>query len=230
MAYTDATQVSNFLQRSLTSYETSELPNIIAAIKIWLDKKLNSTFDQVGATTRYYDGGVRNLDIDPCTDITSVQSIGDNGGESYEYTEGTEYVAEPQNETVKRELRKRLHPFPYGLHRIAVTAKFSEYDGAVPADIQIAATRLSAGVINSGITAGTSTTGGSGAISRESLEGHSIEYDTSTTGKSGSLEGLAQEDPTVASILASRMELLTDNYDPRNEIGYDDDDYGGLLL
>lgn len=221
MAYTDTTQVGNFLQRSLTAYETSELTNIIAAIKVWLDKRLNTTFDSVVASTRYYDGGVRNLDIDPCTAITKVEAINDDGTDSYEYTSPTEYIAEPQNEAVKRELRKRLARFPRGVHRIAVSASFSEYDSGVPADIQIAATRLAAGVINAGKYASQG-----GNIHMEDLEGHRIQYQLNAA----TLNGLADGDPTIAAILAVREELYIDNYEPRNEFGYSEVDDGGLLL
>lgn len=222
MAYTDSSQVSNFLQRALTAYETAELTNIIAAIKIWLDKRLNSTFDQVSETTRYYDGGARNLDIDPCTAISQVSAINDDGSGSYIYTDTYEIVTEPQNETVKREIRKRLAAFPRGVHRIAVSAKFSEYDGGVPADIQIAATRLAAGVINAGRIAGLG-----GNVASESLEGHSITYNIRGT----DFEGISENDPTVKSILEAREELYVDNYDRRNEFGYTEaDDSGGLML
>jgi hypothetical protein len=220
MSYTTATQVSNFLGRPLTQYETDELTNIIAAVKIWLDKRLNSTFDQVSATTRYYDGGFRNLDIDPCTAITEVKSINDDTTSSYIYTDGTEYVAEPQNETVKRELRKRLTPFPKGIHRVAVTAQFSEYDGGVPADIQIVATRLAAGVLKAG------TNVSAGEVKSESLEGHSITYETNAN----NLEGIATGDATVSNILVSRQELLIDNYTPENDRYENYEGEGGLLL
>lgn len=220
MAYTTSSQVSDFLQRSLNAYETSELTTLIAMVKIWIDKRLNSTFDSAVSSTRYYDGGVRNLDIDPCTAITKVEAINDDGTDSYEYTSGTEYLAEPQNETVKREIRKRLARFPRGLHRIAVTATFSEYDSGVPADIQVLATRLVAGLINAGKFAGQG-----GNVLEESLEGHSVKYMQNTS----NIEGLAQDDPTVAAILAQRDELYVDNYNPRNEYGYEDDD-GGLMM
>lgn len=225
MAYTDSSQVSNFLQRALTAYETSELTNIIAAIQIWLDKRLNSTFGLVTETTRYYDGGRMNLDIDPCTTITEVKSINDDASSSYIYTQGTEYVAEPQNETVKRELRKRLSPFPRGVHRIGVTALFSEYDGSVPADIQIVATRLAAGIINAGKLANVAGAG----IQGESLEGHSITYNDGVTKAGKTIEGLAIDDPTIAAILATRAELYVDNDEPRRERDYDDDN-GGLMI
>lgn len=222
MSYTDSTQVSNFMGRALTAYETSELTNIIAAVKVWIDKYLNSTFDLATPSVRYYDGGVRNLDIDPCTAITQVEAINDDGSDSYIYTSPYEYLAEPQNETVKRELRKRLAAFPRGIHRIAVNATFSEYDGAVPADIQIVATRLVAGIINSGKYAGAG-----GNVLQEALEGHEIRYQINTS----NMLGLAKDDPTVSAILQQRKELYIDNYERRNELGYNDtSDSGGLMI
>lgn len=219
MAYTDSTQISNFLQRSLTAYETAELSNIISAIQTWIDRRLNSTFDSVASSTRYYDGGVRSLDIDPCIDITQVEAINDDGSDSYIYSTTYEIVYEPQNETVKREIRKRLNYFPRGVHRIAVTAKFSEYNQGVPTDIQILATRLVVGVINAGKFASSG-----GNILLESLEGHEIRYQINPS----SMLGISQDDPTVMAILQQRDELYVDNYDQRNEFGYDND--GGLMI
>lgn len=220
--YTSATQVSNFLQRDLTDYETAELPVLVAAIKTWLDKRLSSTFDKVEPTTRTYDGGVRNVDIDPCTEISQIEAINDDGTGSYVYTDPYEIMVEPQNETVKREIRKRLAAFPRGVARLSVTAKFSEYDenaGGVPADIQVVATRLAAGIINQG-----KYQGKGGATLQESLEGHEIRYQVGTS----QILGLVEDDPTVKSILAEREDLFIDNYDRRNELGNDDDE-GGLL-
>jgi len=221
MAYTDNSQISNFLGRALTAYETSQTSTIIGAVKVWVDKILNSTFDVAVASIRYYDGGVRNLDIDPCTAITKVEALNDDGTGSFVYTAGTEYIAEPQNETVKRELRKRLSPFPRGIHRIAVSATFSEYDVTVPADIQLLTTRLVAGIINAGKYQGIG-----GILSQERLEGHEIQYDTGDA----NFLGLSKNDPTIASILEQRKELYVDDYDRRSESVSDGDYYGGLIL
>lgn len=221
MAYTDGTRVSNFLQRALNDYELAQMIGIAAAVKAWIDDRLNSTFDEAAETTRYYDGGVRNLTIDPCTAITAVEAINDDGTDSYAYTATTEYVAEPQNQTVKREIRKRLAAFPRGIHRIAVTAKFSEYDSGVPQDIQTLATRLAAAVINQGKYAKDG-----GNVASEKLEGHEISYQTAAQ----DINGLAANDPTVKSILENRKELYVDDYNPRNETGYDEDDNGGLMI
>lgn len=226
MSYTGSTQISNFLQRSLTSYEQAELPTIIGAVKKWLDAYLGSTFDKVDETTRYYDGGVMSLSIDPCTAISAVKSIADatDDASSYTYTEGSEYIAEPQNETVKRELRSRYSSFSRGVHRIAVTAKFSEYDDGVPADIQLVATRLAVAVLNAGKQANISGNG----IKSESLEGHSITYasgSSSSDGNSQNLEGLANGDPTVSAILATRAEAFVDDYEPHTrQNNYSDGD------
>lgn len=220
MAYTTSSLISAFLQRSLTANETTLLTTLIPAIQIWIDKRLNSTFDNVASSTRYYDGGVRNLDIDPCTAISQVEAINDDGTDSYIYTSTYEYVAEPQNETVKRSLTKRLAAFPRGVHRIAVTALFSEYDSGVPSDIQILATRLVTGVINSGKYAGMG-----GNVMQESLEGHEIRY----LPNSAEVHGIIESDPIVQSILAVREEIYLDNAEPRNELGYGDDD-GGLMI
>lgn len=219
MAYTSRILVENFVQRALSENEVASLAFIIPAVKDWLDKRLNSTFDEVTPTVRYYDGGVRNLDIDPCTAITQVEAINDDASDSYIYTQPTEIVVEPQNDNVKREIRKRLAAFPRGTHRIAVTANFSEYDEGVPYDIQLAATRLAGAVLNQGKYASSG-----GNLLEEELEGHRIRFQPGAQ----NFDGLSATDPTVASILENRKELYVDNFNRAEEIG--DDDGGGLLL
>lgn len=221
MPYTNNFQVANFLQRDLTENEIAYLVILIPAIQTWIDKRLNSTFDQVDPSVRTYDGGVRNLDIDPCTNITQIEAINDDGTDSYVYTQPYEIVVEPQNETVKREVRKRLAAFPRGISRISVSAQFSEYDNGVAPDITLLATRLVAGVINQG-----KFHGSGGTIMQESLEGHEVR----NLPTAADILGIVTSDPTVAAILQQRQELYVDNYDPRNELGSDDDDNGGLMI
>lgn len=201
MAYTTNAKIADYLQRSLTTDETDFLAVVIPAIKIWLDKKLGSTFDEASETTRYFDAaGMQSLDIDPCTAITAVKSVDDERGVEYAYTNLTEYIAEPQNETVKRELvRRGSGRWPRGLGSVAVTAKFSEYDNGVPEDIQVIATRIAAEILNTG-----KRESAGGNVSSESLEGHSIHYDTS----SDVLETIADNDPIIKSMLALRTEPL----------------------
>ena len=199
MAYTTSGKIQYYLQRTLTSNETNLLTTLLPAIKKWIDRQLNSTFDSASATTRYFDGGYRSLDIDPCSSVTGVVAVNDDLTSSYTYTVDTEYIALPYNETIKTEIIKRVGKFPSGTNRIAVTATFSEYDGAVPEDIELVATILAANIINQGKNASVG-----GNVASESLEGHSVTYDTGDN----TLEGLARNNPQIQSILQSRKEIM----------------------
>lgn len=212
--YTNQTNMSQFLQRSLTANEIAALnAYILNAVDKWIVRLMQTTFANVGATTRYYDGGWHTVDIDPVQQVSQVKSVNNDGSDSYLYTENTEFVLEPVNETVKREIVYRgRSSYPRGQRRIAVTGKFSEYDydaGAVPADVIMAATRLAAGIINAGKTASTG-----GNIQSESLEGHSISYDTSVT----ELQELTDKDPILQNMIAARREVMI--YD--DNLGDDD--------
>lgn len=203
MAYTNQTLITNYLQRTLTANEIAFLVILIPAIKQWIDRKTSSTFDSAVATTRYFDveGRGRSIDIDPCTDITAVGLYDVDGNLEQTYTTLTDYVAEPVNETVKRELVKRNSTWATGYRRIAVTAKFSEYgeSGAVPDDIQTVATILAAETLNQGKIASSG-----GNVSSESLEGHSINYDTSGS----SIDAIVDANPVVKSILDGRKDIF----------------------
>lgn len=197
--YTDVTLIQNYLGRELSVDETAFLTTLIPAIKIWIDKKLNSTFGLVSSSTRYYDGGTNSIEIDPATAITSIAAYDNDGVVNYTYTDLTELITEPTNETVKREIVKRFGYFPKGSRRVAVTAKFSEYDNGVPKDIQTATTIIAVGVLNQGTIASSG-----GNVASESLEGHSITYDLSTS----TLDEIAEGSPIVKSILEIRRELF----------------------
>lgn len=203
MAYTTSTLITNYLQRTLNANETAYLAILIPAIKVWLDRKLNTNFDNTTATTRYFDGGKKNLDIDPCNTITSVKSLNNDGSTSYDYDllVTPDVLYEPRNETIKREIRKREGRFPAGIQNISVTALYTEYDGGVPTDIQTVATMMGAEVLNQGKIASSG-----GNIASESLEGHSISYDTSAS----AMDGIANNNPNVQSILELRRELYVD--------------------
>lgn len=200
MAYTTSTLIGNYLQRTLSTNETDYLVILIPAIKKWIDAQTNSNFDLAVESTRYFDGGSATIDLDPCNTITEVSTVNSDATQtdSNVYTTIVDYIAEPVNETVKRELRLRNGCFPRGVANISVTAIFSEYAGGVPADIQTIATQLAAGVLNQGKNASSG-----GNVASESLEGHSITYDTTDN----NLEGIAIDNPTIKGLLGQRREL-----------------------
>lgn len=213
--YTNQTLVSQFISRSLTANEIAALNNLILnAVDKWINRKLESNFADVAASTRYYDGGARSIDIDPVQSVTQVETINNDTSDSYLYTEHVEFELEPVNETIKREIRKRgFSRFPSGGRRVAVTGKFTEYDyvaGAVPADIQMAATRLAAGILNAGKYSGQGEN-----LQQEALEGHEIRYNITNN----SINTIGDSDPIIQGMLGERRQLFI--YD---DDGVDDDD------
>lgn len=212
--YTTATNVQQFLQRALSANETASLSAyILNAVDKWINRKLESRFDDVAASIRYFDGGGHSIDIDPVQAVSSVQALNNDGTVAYAYDDLTLYVLEPVNETIKREVRPRgSFRFPRGAKRIAVTGKFTEYDydaNAVPADIQLAATRLAAGILNAGKYSGQGEN-----LQEEQLEGHMVRYNITNN----SINTLADTDPIIQGMLGERRELFlytdeTDRYD-----------------
>lgn len=200
MAYTSKTLVENYLQRDLTEDEEALLMVLIPSIKIWIDNYTSSTFDQVSETIRYYDGGGSAIDIDPCTDVNAVTDINNDGTDSYAYTNLTEYVIEPVNSNVKNEIVRRYGNFPDGSRRMAVRAKFSEWDGGVPQDIEMIATRI---VVDTILASSNSSTGN---IVSESIEGHTINYGNINE----TVDQVATQDPVVKAALQMRRQLLVE--------------------
>lgn len=191
MAYTTENLVEDFLKRDLTASEVTLLETVlIPAVKQFIDRYTSSTYDDVSATSRYYDGECTSVvDIDPCTAITAVALV-DEDQTLLETLDSNQYVAYPINATVKKYLKFRNFNAGKRLAYIKVTAKFSEYDSGVPTDIQLAATKLAAHFLTSGETAG---------VQSESIEGHSITYD---------VESIAMNDPVIKSALDLRKDIL----------------------
>lgn len=191
--YTDDTLISTYLKRDLTPEEHGTLSILMPAVKLWIDKYTNTTFDEASSSTRYFDSdGGEIIDIDPVSAVTAIASVDDDGVVNYTYTLTTEYLLEPVNETIKSELRRRVGCWPHGAQRIAVTGKFSRYNAGVPQDIKMAATKICADMLNAGGNDASN-------IKSESIEGHSITYrDPNET-----IDKVAVSDPTVISILTS---------------------------
>lgn len=199
--YTTKLLVENYLQRSLTENEEAFLAVANPAVKRYIDRKTNSTFDKADPSARLYEACEQNLDIDKCTDVESVTVLDPYGVAYYSY-QPFEYVVEPVNEPLKNEIRLRYGEFPEGTANIQVVAKFSEWVGGVPEDIQTVATRLIGALINDGKYAKTG-----GNITSETLEGHSVGYGNGT-GTASPISAFADNDPHIQAILSTRNEPL----------------------
>lgn len=126
MALITQGDIANKLGRELSSDEIQTFNLVNLAAQSYVERMIGSSVESVSPTTRLYDGGMMNLSIDPCTDITSVKYIDDYASAEYSFT-ANEYTQEPVNRTLKTMLRNRYVKFATGFNNIAVTAKFSIY-------------------------------------------------------------------------------------------------------
>lgn len=153
------------LGRALTGSETSAFTVMNAALQAHVERLIGSSLEQAGVTTRYYDGGVQHLRVDPCTDVASVKLVDDDLSAVYTY-DTSDYAVEPLNRTLKTWLRHRSGPFVTGLNNIAVEAKFSIFGD----------TNTLNTVKNALLEALVAELENNDNVKRESIEGYSVEY------------------------------------------------------
>jgi len=213
--YTNTSLIEQQLQRSLTDEEKGLLTTLIPAVDLWIDRTLNTTFiEKEAVETRYFDGRGPLIEIDPCTGVTAISAVDWQDTSVADYTTGVDYLLEPVNSNVKNLVRfgggygypwvdQSIMPVADRTNnRLAVTAKFSEYDDGVPEDIQIVATRICGGLIGESYSNQANDTN----LKSESIEGYSVTFGESVNQDAGQL---AMNDPIVKGILESRRELLT---------------------
>jgi len=153
------------LGRSLTSDEATAFVLINSATQAFVEKLIGSSVEAANESTRYYDGGVQHLKIDPCTSITALKQVDDDDVVVYTY-DTTDYTTEPKNRTCKTMLRHRSGAFVTGMNNISVTAKFSIYEDTDYLNI----------VKNAMLDFLASEIQNVSNITKESIEGYSVEY------------------------------------------------------
>lgn len=158
------------LGRTLTTEEVSSFTIINTALQRTVEEIIGSGVEAASTTTRYFDGGVQHLRINPCTDITSVEYVDDDQVSSL-VLDTTDYTKEPINKTLKTMLRHRSGPFVTGMNNISITAKFSINADAPTLDM----------IKNSMLDALVAEIQSSSNIKKESIEGYSVEYATTET-------------------------------------------------
>ena len=170
MALITQSDIEARLGRSLTAEETTTFTIVNNALQSKVEQMIGSDVESVSETTRYFDGGVQHLPINPCTNITSVKLVDDDQVATDTY-DTTDYTTEPINKTLKTMLRHRSGAFSTGINNIAIAAKFSIYGDTDTLNI----------VKDAMINALVSEVNNSDNIKRESIEGYSIEYATTET-------------------------------------------------
>lgn len=170
MALISQSDIEAKLGRSLTSEEQATFAIVNPALQAEVENIIGSSVESVSAATRYYDGGVQHLTIDPCTSITAVKLVDDDENVVDTY-DTTDYTTEPRNRTLKTYLRHRSGAFMTGINNLAVTAKFSIYEDSSTLAI----------VKNALIDAISSEINDTDNLVREQIEGYSVEYATTET-------------------------------------------------
>jgi len=170
MALISQSEVEARLGRSLTAEEATSFSIINPALQAQVEKIIGSGVENADAHTRYYDGGVQHLAVDPCTTVTAVKLVDDDQVVT-DTLDTTDYTLEPINNTLKTMIRHRSGKFWTGINNIGVTAIFSIYND----------TKVLAIVKESLINALVSEITNNGNILKESIEGYSVEYASSTT-------------------------------------------------
>jgi hypothetical protein len=198
--YTKQELIENFLGRELTERESNLLSTLIFTAERLIDKELGTTFKNTAAlygAVRYYDGGKRHIEIDPCQNVTAVAVVDTDLAVTDTFDSDT-YDLFPSNETVKRMLTMRFGRVPRGYKNIKVTADFTEYaaeEGGVPSDIQTIATRIVGNMLmNAEAGAG---------LKSESVEGHQVTFKDNAG-------DIFEGDPIVKNLLDKRRIPLTD--------------------
>lgn len=172
MALITQSDLQTRLGRTLTADEATAFTIINSAVQSYVESLIGSSVESASASTRYFDGGVHNLSIDPCTDITAIKYVDDDTDVEYTF-DSSDVTKEPINKTLKTYLRNRLGKFSTGINNVAVTAKFSIFGDTETLNIikDAMLSYLSSEIENSS------------NITKESIEGYSVEF-ASTESKS----------------------------------------------
>jgi hypothetical protein len=179
MAYATQSSVEQALGRSLTTSEAAGLNSLLAAVDSYINKTIGRSFGAGVESTRYYDvERSRMVDVDP---FVTSELVGetvtarpfevfyvDADENRIQDVDSSDYEARPRNENVKTWLQRRSGLWgsgcPSNVTNLAVKAFFG--GGAVPADIQYAASWLAAQAISAQL-------GMSLSVKSESIEGYS---------------------------------------------------------
>lgn len=151
MAYTTQTKVEKYLGRSIDPSLSSTVTEWIAAVKLWIDNYCKKTFEAAAASDRYFDGsGEKNLIVDSFIGTPTIDII-DVDGTSLGQFASTDFYTYPLNSTEKWEIRLNGNgswsKFPCRPKAVKISAQWGA-SSSVPADVEIAATKLVADLVN----------------------------------------------------------------------------------
>jgi len=161
--YTTKEKIENYLMTNIDSSFDTQITNWISAAQLYINNYVGKSdgFEETVESIKYYDGnGERELDIDECIEITSIEILESNGTDvEYTLSEGQEndYITWPYNELPIYRLRltnvAEVGSFNKGKKRIKITAKWG-HSSTVPKDVELVATILTSSAIEPGLKGG----------------------------------------------------------------------------
>ncbi|RLA58672.1 MAG: hypothetical protein DRR04_10375 [Gammaproteobacteria bacterium] len=159
------------LGRSLTTAEASAFTIVNEANQSYVERVIvGSSIEEADPSSRYYDGGLQHLPIDPCTAITELAYTND-AQDNATAISTNDYIPDPMNRTMKTMVRYRAGKLARGIGNVKVSATFSTYD-----DAQVTA------IIKDALLSGVeSEITNADNITKESIEGYSVEMATTET-------------------------------------------------
>jgi len=175
--YTSRSKIENFLLITVDESFHDQVDNFIEDTERFIDTYTERNFvADSESSARYYDGfDTRELRIDDCVEVETVEIGGDDyGHSSASFEETTDYITSPANaiarDTPINTIILTKSYFPGGVQNHRVTAKWG-YSEACPGDISMAATILAAHLWKFG------RGGITGGISQEKIGNYSVSYD-----------------------------------------------------
>lgn len=170
MAYTDKTQIENYLGLSLPATLNAQISNWITAVKQWIDNYTGTTFEG-SEQTKYYDGnGSREILVDHFYGTPVVKTLDIDG--DTDATISSDYMnLYPLNRDTKDRIflkaGSKVSIFPSHRYAIEITATFG-WSAEPPQQVQLAATRLMGHLLNKRLSGGD--------VSQESLGDYSVSF------------------------------------------------------
>lgn len=173
MAYTTIAKVEGLIGKTIPASLSATVNEWIAATKVWIDNYTKTTFE-AASSDRYYDGNSEgSLFVDPFVGAAAVVLLNPDGSTLSTLTEGiaSDFITYPLNTTAKSEIRftrnGTYYKFPKGNYRVKVTATWGK-SSTVPADVELAATKLVAELVNGNF--------GQGDLASVTLGDYSLTY------------------------------------------------------
>ena len=175
MSYTSKSRIQNFLLITIDDSFDTQISEWIASVEKWINNYCGREFETETATYKLYDGNnTSELLVDDILTVTKIEILDQerNVDETIDSTD--EYWLYPANESPKWKIviDSRNAPigiFPSGHQNIKITGTFG-YSATVPADVELAATKMVAAIIRE---SGTDVTG---RIKSESLGDYSVTF------------------------------------------------------